>query len=797
MVGGGDHDEPGEHSGRSSTTNSTSESTVHGSVLQIGRADVVSLAVPSAGIAHLEDPDLWPYARIWDPLEAGTHPARSSAGGERVPPYVERDIDARLRARVGAAAENGGFVLVLGHSAAGKTRAAFEAVRSVLPDHRVVAPSVGAELPIVLRTITKKRVRCVLWLDDLEDFLGPNALDQRTLAQYMRLRVPIIATMSVRSFEIFNAAARERDDASTALGAIKALRISERVLEMAEPIEVPRIWSESEIERARMCDDDRIADAVGRHGPYGVAEYLAAGPAIWSEWRRSMDIDGQPRGAALVAAAVDLARTGLPGPYAEELIVDLHEHYLEEQGGYLLRPEPLTDAFAWASRKRFGVTSPLLPVKARHWGVFDYLVDGMGRLSPCPPVPDHVWRRVLEEAPRDELMSIAVYAAEAGTATSFEIAERVWSRVAAADAGPASALAAYNMGVLCMENDRRDEARVYFRRGAEQGEPKAAYNLSVMLNDDGDHAEALRWSKNAAESGYPPAFFLVGAQLEEQGFSDEAEVWYRRGAQSGDHRSATNLGRVMCESGRVDEAQPWFQLAERSGDQYATFNIGRFHHDAGRLEQAEYWYEVAFERGLPEGAFNRGALCLEKGDSAGAEVWFRRAFEAGLARAGGSLGNVFRTAGRDEEAEEWYRRAAECGHVDSAKVLAAILYRSGRSEESLAWLRRAMALGDRDAAAILGEVLEELGRVDEAIEPLTVAADAGNLDAAYNLGAIFANRGEVEGALRWYRRAAEGGDTEAAMNLADVLFREGRVASAVWWGRRARKLRAEARQRVS
>ena len=74
-----------------------------------------------------------------DPRRLGVHAAISAPGvPDEVPPeYVPRDADTAqfgIRARVAAAAERGGFVLLVGGSSVGKTRSAAEAVRALLPD---------------------------------------------------------------------------------------------------------------------------------------------------------------------------------------------------------------------------------------------------------------------------------------------------------------------------------------------------------------------------------------------------------------------------------------------------------------------------------------------------------------------------------------------------------------------------------------------------------------------------------------------------------------------------------------
>ena len=86
-----------------------------------------------------------------DPRRLGVHAAISVPGvPDEVPPeYVPRDADAAeygVRARVAAAAERGGFVLLVGGSSVGKTRCAVEAVKALLPDWWLVHPAGPAEV---------------------------------------------------------------------------------------------------------------------------------------------------------------------------------------------------------------------------------------------------------------------------------------------------------------------------------------------------------------------------------------------------------------------------------------------------------------------------------------------------------------------------------------------------------------------------------------------------------------------------------------------------------------------------
>jgi hypothetical protein len=83
--------------------------------------------------------------QLSDPIMLGVHPSSlvpadiqgpdGDVALERVSAYVSRDIDKVLRQRLAVS----GFVLLVGDSSAGKSRAAFEAV-SMLREHVLIVP---------------------------------------------------------------------------------------------------------------------------------------------------------------------------------------------------------------------------------------------------------------------------------------------------------------------------------------------------------------------------------------------------------------------------------------------------------------------------------------------------------------------------------------------------------------------------------------------------------------------------------------------------------------------------------
>ncbi|MGH3761665.1 tetratricopeptide repeat protein [Actinophytocola sp.] len=332
-----------------------------------------------------------------DPLVLRVHPAsviRKTADGtsgiDRVPPYVPRDIQATLREAVA----RGGFVLLTGDSTAGKTRAAYEAIRATLPDHVLIAPAGREALSAVVPVVMEQR-RVVVWLDDLERFLGSGGLTTAILARFLDDRARqtlVIATLRSAEFDRFSAR-EEREQTGIER---ESWREARDVLELATTVELGRRWSIEELDRAReFTDDPRIALALDKTSTFGLAELLAAGPQLAQDWRNAWRQGAHPRGAALVAAAVDCRRAGIHTPLHIDLIASLSEHYLAEQGGPLLRPEPLDEAVEWATTPSHGTSSLLLPADdADRYLAFDYLIDlpGLG------VVPRTTWDRLIADA---------------------------------------------------------------------------------------------------------------------------------------------------------------------------------------------------------------------------------------------------------------------------------------------------------------------------------------------------------------------------------------------------------------
>jgi eukaryotic-like serine/threonine-protein kinase len=337
-----------------------------------------------------------------DPVRVGVYPAADAGDPAlaRTPPFVRRDRSADLD----AALQRGGFVLVAGESTAGKSRSAYESMRACLPEHVFIWPASRAGMRTALEAVRRER-RSVVWLDDLQSYLGGEGLTSQLLERLLgdgTRHVAVLATMRVEE-----RARRRRQEGFGDTGLGDSAREWREVLDRAVEIRIARNWTVSELARARgFAGDRRIAAALSYAGRFGVAEYLAAGPTLLNDWRDGWAPGTNPRGAALVSVAVDARRAGYYRGLRLEFLQQLHERYLHGRGGMRLRPESWEEALAWAAHARNATSSLLVPEDGSRYAAFDYLPDAVDADPDAIPVPDFTWEALIQEADSADAVGI-------------------------------------------------------------------------------------------------------------------------------------------------------------------------------------------------------------------------------------------------------------------------------------------------------------------------------------------------------------------------------------------------------
>jgi hypothetical protein len=325
----------------------------------------------------------------WAPAELGVHPAVGGDPRGSMPAYILRPHDEKLRRVLDPEVTYSRLIVVRGDAGTGKSRAAYEAVMARLADWSLEYPPTAAALAVRLEAGIPAGT--VLWLGELRRYADAdggaaalNRLDDLLDGEGHL----VITTVWPEHWDAYVTAAGERRGAGDPVRA--AGRLVAHLDELAffsDPnpayggiIDVPARFTAEELTAAAACGDPVLAVAAAAAGPDGqVTQYLAGGPGLL---RRYNGPGGDPRGQAIITAAMDAARLGYSGPLPAALLQDAAAGYLGDALGpdAALGPNAAADdqadaptavdaahrrdALAWASAEFDGAVRALEPVPA-------------------------------------------------------------------------------------------------------------------------------------------------------------------------------------------------------------------------------------------------------------------------------------------------------------------------------------------------------------------------------------------------------------------------------------------------
>ncbi|WP_369248161.1 tetratricopeptide repeat protein [Streptomyces sp. R41] len=600
------------------------------------------------------------------PLPVGSATERGLSA--ELPAYVLRDIDADLRTAVEARSKTGGFVLLVGPAAAGKTRCAYEAIQAVLPHWRLFMPPDAATLSELV-TGGADLKHSVVWLNETQNFLtGPDRLKagtvRRMLADTAR-PVILMGTIWPTTYDQLRTAAPTDGEHEDGQDLNKDAR---EVLELARRFSLGK-WSNQEWERAAELTsvDPRIGQVLRHRGQTGLAQMLSAVPELVHRWEQA----DNPFGQAVITAAVVARRCNHPLAVPVPIIEALAREFLTRSERASAGEEWLAEALTWACQpvQHSGGIAPLQTVgeaigRVDGYQVSDILVDYEAQSAPVSQeqITPSIWESLANWATPQACLPIGVGAYFAGIPATSASA---WER--AADSGSSEAM--FNLGVLTNDQGDVEGARTWYVRAAEAGHTDAMCNFGLLLNDQGDVEGARTWWQRAAEAGHTDATYNLGHLLEDQGDVEGARTWYTRAAEAGHADATYNLGHLLEDQGDVEGARTWYTRAAEAGHTSPTYNLGLLLNNQGDFEGARTWWQRAAEAGHTDAMFGLGVLLNNHGDFEGARTWWQRAADAGHADATYNFGVLLNDQGDFEGARTWWQRAAEAGHTDAAAAL--------------------------------------------------------------------------------------------------------------------------------
>ena len=338
----------------------------------------------------------------------GVHEAISVPGtaAGALPEYVPRDADAAragVRARVAAAAERGGFVLLVGGSSVGKTRCAAEAIRALVPDWQLVHPAGPAE---VAALAAGPPPRTVVWLDELQRYLGgEHGLTGGVVRALLGAPGPVmlIGTLWPDLYSTWTAV--------RAPGRADPHAREREVLGLADVVRIAPVFSPREQDRARAAAgrDPQLRAALAAGG-YGLTQTLAAAPQLVARWEDARE--AAPYAWAVLTAALDAARLGARAPLTAGFLRAAAPGYCTSAQQAEAPGNWFEQALAYATTKLHGAAAALAPAGAgmgqvTGYTVADYL-DQHGRAQRVSQIPPpEFWAAAAVHATSGEQVALA------------------------------------------------------------------------------------------------------------------------------------------------------------------------------------------------------------------------------------------------------------------------------------------------------------------------------------------------------------------------------------------------------
>jgi len=674
-----------------------------------------------------------------------------------------------VRAKVAAAAERGGFVLLVGGSSVGKTRSAVEAVKALLPDWWLVHPAGPGEVAALAAAPVP---RMVVWLDELQRYLdSEHGLTGGAVRALLAAPHPVV---------IIGTLWPDRYTAYTTIPAPGGAdpRAREReVLDLAAVVRVGAAFSPAEQDRAHAAGvrDRRLAMALTASG-YGLTQTLAAAPQLVARWEDAQTTD--PYAWAVLTAALDAARLGARAPLSIDLLRAAAPGYCTSAQQAEAPENWFEQALAYATGKLHGAAAALNPagVAMGHvtgYTAADYLIQHANRERRYERVPASTWDAVLSYL-RDPA-DTARLAKSAGNRLLYSYAIPLYRHAARAGDEVAAFVLA---GMLAGRGDLDG-----LRARADAGDGfaaqlladllaggvtlKAAVMESQMLAGRGDLDEAAKMLRSRASVGDADADAAVrmAGLLARSGDLDEAIKILRPRADAGNRAAARWLVDLLAGRGDLDE----LRARADAGDGYAAVRLADLLAGRGDLDELR----ARADAGDGYAAVRLADLLGERGDLDEAVQMLRTRAHAGDTAAAVRLPRLLAAPGDLDEAIQILRARADAD-TDAAVRLAELLAEHGDLDEAVRILRTRTDAGDGYAALRLADLLAKRGDLDE----LRARTDAGDQSAAWWLADLLAGRGDLDE----LRARTDAGDADAAVRLAqllaDLLIKQGQREEA-------------------
>ncbi|WP_331736792.1 hypothetical protein OG426_55385 (plasmid) [Streptomyces canus] len=664
----------------------------------------------------------------WDPHDLEVHPAgpsKATSGSDTpaarvLPGYVAREHDRVLAdAARDAAAGRSRFVVLVGTSSTGKTRACWEAVQPLASQGwRLWHPFDPTRAQAALEDLHRIGPRTVVWLNETQHYLGDRAVGEQIAAAVHHLLVsqergPVLVLGTLWPEYANQYTSLPTPGAEDPHSRVREL-LSGRTLTIPDAFDTQALATAIALAEG---GDRLLADALTRARTDGrMAQDLAGAPELLNRYQHA-----SPAAKAVLKAAMDARRLGVGLHLPQAFLTNAAPGYLSDTDYDQLTDDWAEQAYTELAKLVHGKQAPLhrtIPrptpcpptpptavgaVTPRAWPQFrlaDYLEE-QGRATRrhlCPPAS--FWHAAHAHLTHpDDLDNLTRAARERHR---LQWAHHLLHR--AADHGSTEArhrLAVMQGKALDQEEFQalfRQTAQSLLRQAADRGDVNALYRLAL---EDGDREGAEALLRHAAEHGSTDALYHLAVMREEAGDRESAEALARQAAEHGSTDALYSLTVMREEAGDRESAEVLARQAAEHGSIISLFQLAALREKAGDRKEAEALFRQAAEHGSTDGLFGLALLREKAGDREGAEAVARQAVEQGDIGTLYTLAALREKAGDRESAEALFRRVADDGSTDALYRLAVLREKAGDREGAEALARQAADRADRDPAGVL------------------------------------------------------------------------------------------------
>ncbi|MFF0250796.1 P-loop NTPase [Streptosporangium sandarakinum] len=586
------------------------------------------------------------------PMDLEIHPAirvgTSGRGLEELPAYIPRAHDETLaevvrEVRAGASR----LVVLVGGSSTGKTRALWEAVKSLPEPWRLWHPIDPGRPAAVLAELPQVGPHTVVWLNETQHYLltADAAVGEQVaggLREVLRTRergpVLVLGTLWPDYWTTLTAVpdADRPDPYAQARELIKNASIR-----------LPESFTGTDLDAARLRveqeGDPRLAEAVRQASAGRLTQYLAGGPALLERYDNA-----EPAARAVLDAAIDARRLGHGLALPRLLLEQAAPGYLSEEEWDLLGEDWLERAFAYLTDHRpcRGARPPLSRIRPR----------------PAPGA-------ARTEQSGEPFYRLADYLEQHGTHTRRLLCPPAtfWDAAIcyAATMSDHQALA-----WAARDRGRYRYAFALYQAAADAGDLYVLGDLAEMREQAGDHAGAERLARAAADAGDPSALWKLAWMREQAGDHAGAERLYQAAADAGDTSALRDLARMREQAGDHAEVERLARAIADAGDTSMLRDLAMRWEQAGDHAGAERLARAIADTGDPSALRDLAWMREQAGDHAGAERLYQAVADVGDTSVLRKLTEMREDAGDHAGAERLARAAADVGDTSALRHLA-------------------------------------------------------------------------------------------------------------------------------